>query len=72
MIMTKDNGREDEPFEVIVGGSVESRDELARWEEAGVTRMISSPWRRSREALDGIKRYAELTWISADVSRWRR
>ena len=45
---------------MIVGGRVESRDELARWEEAGVTRMISSPWRRSREALDGIKRYAEL------------
>ena len=32
----------------------------------------SSPWRGSREALEGIKRYAELTWISADVPRWRR
>lgn len=57
--LRREAGREAEPFEVIVGAQVESRDEIARWEDAGVTRIISSPWRRSREALDGLRAYAE-------------
>ena len=53
---------EDRPFEFIVGGQIESRDDLARWEEAGVSRLIAHPWRRSREALDGLRRYADLVF----------
>jgi len=55
-------GVEERPFEFIVGGQVERREDLARWEEAGVTRLIAHPWRRSREALDGLRRYAELVF----------
>jgi probable F420-dependent oxidoreductase len=55
-------GREHEPFEIIVGAQVESRDELERWKDAGVTRILSSPWRRSREAIDGLRAYAELVF----------
>ena len=29
-----------------------SRDDVARWEELGVTRLIVSPWRRSPEAVE--------------------
>ena len=46
-------------FEVSVGATVESRDDLSRWEEAGVDRLIVSPWRRSPEALEGLRRLAE-------------
>ena len=46
-------------FQIIVGGAVESRDDVTRWEDLGVTRLIVSPWRRSNEALDGLRRFAE-------------
>ena len=47
------------PVEVTVGGPVTSRDDLRRWEDAGVDRLIVSPWARSREAVDGLRRLAE-------------
>ena len=34
--------------------------DIARWEEVGVTRLIVAPWRRSREAIDGLRRFAEF------------
>jgi hypothetical protein len=46
-------------FEIVLGGSVESRDDVMRWEEIGVTRMIVAPWARSREAIDGLRRLAD-------------
>lgn len=52
-------GRAGQAFEVTVGGPVESRDDVARWEDAGVDRLIVSPWARSREAVDGLRRFAE-------------
>jgi hypothetical protein len=38
---------------------VTSQDDLCRWEDAGVDRLIVSPWARSREAVDGLRRFAE-------------
>jgi probable F420-dependent oxidoreductase len=46
-------------FQVIVGGPVTSKDDVKRWEELGVTRMIISPWRRSPEAIESMRRFAE-------------
>ena len=42
-----ENGRAPEQgsFEVAIGGSVESRADVTRWEEIGVTRLIVAPWR---------------------------
>lgn len=54
-----EHGRDAAAFEIVLGGPVESRDDVGRWVEAGVTRLIVSPWRRSREALDGLHRFAE-------------
>jgi len=53
----------DEPaFQIVLGGAVESRADVAHWEELGVTRMIVSPWRRSSEAVDGLRRFADRTF----------
>ena len=41
-------------FQIVLGGPVASRDDVQRWEELGVTRLIVSPWRRSPEAVDGM------------------
>jgi probable F420-dependent oxidoreductase len=52
--------RHGEPdFQIIVGGSVESKADVDRWADLGVTRLIVSPWRRSREAIDGMRRFAD-------------
>ena len=38
-----------------------TRETQARWAEAGATRLIVSPWRRSSDAIDGLERFAR-TW----------
>jgi probable F420-dependent oxidoreductase len=48
----------DAPLEVTVGNAVSTRDDVKRWEDAGVDRLIVSPWARSREALEGLDRFA--------------
>ncbi len=56
-------GRAGERFEVCLGGQVESAADVARWEELGVTRLVISPWRRSPEAVDGIRAFADLVGL---------
>jgi probable F420-dependent oxidoreductase len=51
-------GRDPSSFEVVLGGPVGSRDDVRRWEDLGVTRMIVSPWRRSPDAVDSLRRLA--------------
>lgn len=55
-----DEGRDGVGFQIVLGGPVSSADDVARWEEIGVTRLIVAPWRRSREAIDGMRRFADL------------
>jgi len=45
-------------FQIVLGGAVVSRADVVRWEALGVTRLIVSPWRRSSEAIDGLRRFA--------------
>jgi alkanesulfonate monooxygenase SsuD/methylene tetrahydromethanopterin reductase-like flavin-dependent oxidoreductase (luciferase family) len=51
-------GRERERFDVSLGGELRTPDDVARWEEAGVDRLVVSPWRRSRDAVPALRRYA--------------
>lgn len=53
-------GRAEEPFQICLGGPVETRADVARWEELGVTRLIVSPWARSPEAVESLHRFADL------------
>lgn len=57
--LREEAGRTGVPFEVTVGGPVATRDDVSRWEDAGVDRLIVAPWRRSREAVDGLRRFAD-------------
>jgi alkanesulfonate monooxygenase SsuD/methylene tetrahydromethanopterin reductase-like flavin-dependent oxidoreductase (luciferase family) len=47
------------PIEVTVHGDINRPADLARYVEAGVTRVIVRPWTRSSDALDGVQRFAE-------------
>ena len=55
-------GRERERFQVTVGGRVETPDDVKRYAEAGVDRLVVTPWRRSREALDAMRHFAEVAF----------
>jgi probable F420-dependent oxidoreductase len=44
---------------VSVTGACRDHDELARWRDAGVDRLIVAPWSRSRDALDGLRQFAD-------------
>jgi probable F420-dependent oxidoreductase len=50
-------------FQICLGGPVTSSDDVRRWQELGVTRLIVSPWRRSPEAIDGMRRFADLVGL---------
>jgi hypothetical protein len=43
---------------------VESRADVSRWEDLGVTRMILAPWKRSSDAIDGLRRFADRVGLS--------
>ena len=46
-------------IEVTVSGECSSADDLRRWEDAGVDRLVVRPWRRTADAVAGIQRFAE-------------
>jgi probable F420-dependent oxidoreductase len=54
-------GRSADAFEMTVshGHAELTRDDVARYADAGVHRVVSLPWRRGREAADGLARLAE-------------
>ncbi len=52
-------GRDSAGFQFVLGGPIASRDDVKQWEGVGVTRMLVSPWRRSPEAVDGLRKFAE-------------
>ncbi|MEI8000873.1 MAG: LLM class F420-dependent oxidoreductase [Actinomycetes bacterium] len=56
-------GRDPEAFEYCLGGPCASPDDVARWEDLGVTRLVFSPWRRSREAVDALREFAEMAGL---------
>ena len=53
-------GRDHVPFQICLGAPVASRQDVARWEDLGVTRLIVSPWSRSPDAVEALTRLAEL------------
>jgi alkanesulfonate monooxygenase SsuD/methylene tetrahydromethanopterin reductase-like flavin-dependent oxidoreductase (luciferase family) len=53
-------------FEIVLAGPVESRADVARWEDLGVTRMILAPWKRSSEAIEGLRRFAERVGLDSN------
>lgn len=55
-------GRGDEPVEVTITARNPSPDEIDAYAGAGVDRIIVSPWERSREALDGLRTFAEANF----------
>ena len=51
--------RPTDDFQICLGGTIESRSDVERFEALGVTRLIVSPWKRSPDAVDVLTRFAE-------------
>ena len=49
-------------FTVTIGGTVKTRDDVERYAEAGVDRIIVAPWSRTSEAVAGIERFADTVF----------
>ena len=47
------------PVQVTLHGNVTRPDDVARYADAGVTRLIVTPWSRTSEAIDGLARFAD-------------
>ena len=58
-----DADRDPATFEVCIGGPVASADDLRRYEDLGVTRLLVGPWRRSRECIEGMRRFADTVGL---------
>jgi hypothetical protein len=52
------------PIEITIGGAIQSPDDVARFAEAGVDRLLVSPWPRSPEAIEGLRRFADTIGIA--------
>jgi len=52
-------GRDGPPVKTTVMGAVDAEQPVEAWEAAGVDRLIVVPWTRTRDALDGIRRFAD-------------
>ena len=56
--MAVDAGR-DTALEVTLPGDVTDETDVARYVDAGLTRVIVRPWTSSKEAVDGMRRFAD-------------
>ena len=45
--------------EITMGGTPADLDDVARYADAGIDRVIVRPWQRSRDAIEGLRRYAD-------------
>ncbi|HZJ26726.1 MAG TPA: TIGR03619 family F420-dependent LLM class oxidoreductase [Acidimicrobiia bacterium] len=50
-------------FQICLGGPVTDPDDVARWEELGVTRLLVAPWTSSRAAVEGMQRFADAVGL---------
>jgi probable F420-dependent oxidoreductase len=60
-----DAGRDPSAVEATVMGEVDPVLGTAPWEEAGVDRLIVTPWTRSKEAVAGLRALAERLGLAA-------
>jgi probable F420-dependent oxidoreductase len=58
-------GRSEAKVEVTLSATPGSRDEVRRFADAGVDRLVVSPWRRSRECIPALRHFADTAFDRA-------
>ncbi|HVU71637.1 MAG TPA: LLM class F420-dependent oxidoreductase, partial [Mycobacteriales bacterium] len=57
-------GRDPDAITLTVGGVASTEDDVKAYAAAGISRIIVSPWRGSKNAIDGLQRYAKERGIT--------
>ena len=57
--MRREFETEDVAFQATVGADLGEPGDWERWQDAGVYRVIVSPWSRSRDAVESLQRFAD-------------
>ncbi len=52
-------GERGAPLQVTVAAEPGTEDAVDQWRELAIDRLIVAPWRRSRDAIAGLRRFAE-------------
>jgi probable F420-dependent oxidoreductase len=60
-------GHAEAKLEVTMSVTPVDRDEMQRFSAAGVDRLVVSPWRRSRECIEALRRFADNVFDAADA-----
>jgi len=60
--LLNETGRSDDRFEISVGGSPRDADDIRRFVEAGVDRLLVAPWERSHDCIEGMRRFSDLAF----------
>jgi probable F420-dependent oxidoreductase len=64
-----EHGRSGAAFSVTVGADVTESSDVDRWQDAGADRLIVAPWGRSKEAIDGLRKLADLVGLVGRAPR---
>jgi alkanesulfonate monooxygenase SsuD/methylene tetrahydromethanopterin reductase-like flavin-dependent oxidoreductase (luciferase family) len=59
-------GRAAEPFEITLSAGADTEAQIDALAVAGVDRLVVSPWRRSRDFAEGLRRFAARFLPNAD------
>ena len=57
--LRREFGTDGQAFRFITGANVTRREELTQFEDAGVTDLIVRPFAGARDAVDGVRRFAD-------------
>ncbi|NQX89589.1 MAG: LLM class F420-dependent oxidoreductase [Halioglobus sp.] len=57
--IAQEEGRDFDELLLVTAAEVTCRDELARWEDLGISRLVVTPWTRGHDAVAGLTRFAE-------------
>jgi alkanesulfonate monooxygenase SsuD/methylene tetrahydromethanopterin reductase-like flavin-dependent oxidoreductase (luciferase family) len=57
--LLQSGSRSRDSFTFTCSGQATHPDDTKRWTDAGIDRLIVTPWKRSPEAFDAMKRFAE-------------
>jgi probable F420-dependent oxidoreductase len=66
--LAAEHGRAEGTLPITAVGALPSPDSVAEWEAVGVDRLIVTPWKRSREAIEGMTRLAGELGLNAGIA----
>jgi len=53
-------GKDFHSLRILTQGQCQSKEELQRWQNSGVTELVISPWQKGSEAIEGLKNSSKL------------